>query len=191
MIEHLCEQKMALEDKVKRLEEEQTEMEELLDMNEQLVEGNAELEQDLREELDLAQSATREAIREKETAYEMINDRDQTINKFRDLVQKLQQQIQDLQHRLENESTKPVSALEVLDFQKMFAETKAHTKAIDLELRKIDTQQAGEHVKYLVAYMPESFMTRGGMYVMHKKVQSRNCLGFLLILLTPDANSLS
>ncbi|XP_044734295.1 dynactin subunit 1 isoform X2 [Chrysoperla carnea] len=162
MIEQLGDRKMALEDRVKHLEEELADLEALQDMNEQLVESNAELEQDLREELDLAHAATREAIREKEAAYEIITDREHTINKFRELVQKLQQQLQDLQHRLETESNKPVSALEVLDFKKMFAETKAHTKAIDLELRQIETQQATEHVQYLSAYMPDTFMARGG-----------------------------
>lgn len=163
MIEQLGDRKMALEDRVKHLEEELADLEALQDMNEQLVESNAELEQDLREELDLAHAATREAIREKEAAYEIITDREHTINKFRELVQKLQQQLQDLQHRLETESNKPVSALEVLDFKKMFAETKAHTKAIDLELRQIETQQATEHVQYLSAYMPDTFMARGGL----------------------------
>ena len=45
----------------------------------------------------------------------------------------------------------------------MFAESKAHTWAIDLELRHIDVQQSNQHVQYLVAYMPDTFMSRGGM----------------------------
>lgn len=68
-----------------------------------------------------------------------------------------------MQHRLENETSKPVSALpEILDFRKMFTETKAHTKAIDLELRRVDIEQFQSHIKYLTSYMPESFMNRGG-----------------------------
>jgi dynactin 1 len=45
----------------------------------------------------------------------------------------------------------------------MFTESKAHTKAIDLELRRIDVQQSNQHVQYLAAYMPDTFMSRGGM----------------------------
>lgn len=60
MVVLLGEQKMTLEDKVKKLEEEITELELLQDMNEQLVESNAELEMDLREELDMANASTRE-----------------------------------------------------------------------------------------------------------------------------------
>lgn len=104
-----------------------------------------------------------QASREKEAAFETIADREQTISKFRELVQKLQEQNLELQHRLEKESSKPVSALpEIMDFKKMFTETKAHTRAIDLELRRIEVQQSVQHVKYLSAFMPDIFMNRGG-----------------------------
>lgn len=45
---------------VKLLEEEITELEALEEVHEQLVESNHELEQDLREEVDMAESAKRE-----------------------------------------------------------------------------------------------------------------------------------
>lgn len=51
---------MELEDKVKSLEEEVADLEALQDMNDQLVESNAELEMDLREELDMSNAAARE-----------------------------------------------------------------------------------------------------------------------------------
>lgn len=60
MVVHLGEKRMELEDKVKSLEEEVTDLEALQDMNDQLVESNAELEMDLREELDMANAAARE-----------------------------------------------------------------------------------------------------------------------------------
>lgn len=44
----------------------------------------------------------------------------------------------------------------------MFAESKAYTRAIDLQLRQIELSQANEHVRLLTAYMPDTFMTRGG-----------------------------
>lgn len=65
MVVLLGEQKMSLEEKVKKLEEEIAELELLQDMNDQLVESNAELEMDLREELDMANAATREVIKKK------------------------------------------------------------------------------------------------------------------------------
>lgn len=44
----------------------------------------------------------------------------------------------------------------------MFAETKAHSRAIDLELRRMETQEAQQHIQYLLAYMPDSFLSIGG-----------------------------
>lgn len=163
MVVTLSEQKLTLEDKVVKLQEELAELEALQDMNDQLVESNAELEAELREELDMSQAATRQALRDRDAALETIADREATINKFRELVHKLQEQSLDLQHRLEKETSKPVTMLpEILDFKKMFIETKAHTKAIDFELRRIDVQQLQQHIRYLTSYMPDSFMNRGG-----------------------------
>ncbi|KAF5304178.1 hypothetical protein FQR65_LT08072 [Abscondita terminalis] len=165
MVVLLVEQKLTLEDKVEKLEEEVAELEALHEMNNEIVENNAEIEADLREELDLAHAATREALRDRDAAIETIADRETTIGKFRELVQKLQEQSQDLQSRLEKESNKPVSTLpEIMDFKKMFTETKAHTKAIDLELRRIDIQQLQQHIRYLASFMPDTFMNRGGDY---------------------------
>ncbi|KAF7279198.1 hypothetical protein GWI33_007604 [Rhynchophorus ferrugineus] len=163
MVVLLGEQKLTLEEKVTQLQEEVVELEALQDMNDQLVESNIELEADLREELDMAMAATREALRERDAAMETIADRESTINKFRSLVQQLQEQSLNLQGQLEKETSKPMKALpEIIDFKKMFTETKAHTKAIDLELRRVDVQQLQQHIKYLSAYMPDSFMNRGG-----------------------------
>lgn len=165
MVVLLGEQKLTLEDQVTKLQEDVAELEALQDMNDQLVESNAETEQELREELDMAHANIRKAWRDRDAALEIIADRDNTISKFRDLVQKLQEQSLDLKQRLESESNKPVSALpEILDFKKMFSDTKAHTKAIDLELRRLDVQQLQQHIKYLTAFMPDTFINRGGRY---------------------------
>lgn len=47
----------------------------------------------------------------------------------------------------------------------MFAETKAHSRAIDLELRRMETEEAQQHIQYLLAYMPDSFMSLGGTFI--------------------------
>ncbi|XP_039485865.1 dynactin subunit 1 [Drosophila santomea] len=168
MVEQLAEKKMELEDKVKLLEEEIAQLEALEEVHEQLVESNHELELDLREELDLANGAKKEVLRERDAAIETIYDRDQTIIKFRELVQKLNDQLTDLRDRnssnekesLQDPSLKMVT--ETIDYKQMFAESKAYTRAIDVQLRQIELSQANEHVQMLTAFMPESFMTRGG-----------------------------
>ncbi|CAO1413154.1 unnamed protein product [Diamesa hyperborea] len=163
MVEQLADKKMELEDRVKSLEEEVTELEALEEVHEQLIESNHDLESDLREELDMANAAKREAMREKEAALETVFDRDQTIVKFRGLVQRLNEQGQELREKMNQETkitAKDIIA-ETIDFKQVFAESKAHTRAIDLQLRQIELTQVNEHIKYLLAYMPETFLARG------------------------------
>lgn len=91
--------------------------------------------------------------------------------KFRELVQKLNEQIVDLRERAvaSQESTAAKqykgnanNIVESIDFKQMFAESKAYTRAIDLQLRQIELSQANEHVRLLTAFMPDTFMSRGG-----------------------------
>ena len=91
-------------------------------------------------------------------------DRDQTILKFRELVQKLNEQLTDLRDRAPTEPVKQQNSetiAESIDFKQMFAESKAYTRAIDLQIRQIELSQANEHVRLLTAYMPDTFMCRG------------------------------
>ena len=168
MVETLTEKKFELEDRVKLLEEEVAQLEALEEVHEQLIESNHDLEMDLREELDLAQAAKKEVLRERDAAIETIYDRDQTITKFRELVQKLNEQLIELRDKA-TASNDPKSlqdtqmiSNETVDYKQMFAESKAYTKAIDVQLRQIELTQANEHVQMLSAFMPESFMSRGG-----------------------------
>ena len=58
----------------------------------------------------------------------------------------VQEQNQSLRDALEKETNKPVAAssatAEMIDFKKMFAETKAHSRAIDMELRQCEVEEA-------------------------------------------------
>ncbi|XP_039275802.1 dynactin subunit 1 [Nilaparvata lugens] len=166
MVEQLGQQKLSLEERVKELEEAVNDLEAIQELNDQLQEDSKELESELREEVDLANAATREALKQKEAVLESLADRELTILKFRELVHKLQDQCIDLRAQLERESSSKATIAaaipEIQDFKKMFAETKAHARAIDLELRRIEVLQSQQHIKYLAAYMPDSFMNRGG-----------------------------
>lgn len=108
--------------------------------------------------------------REKDAAIETILDRDQTILKFRELVHKLNEQIVELRDRASNAQDNKIETgknnanqiVEAIDFKQMFAESKAYTRAIDLQLRQIELSQATEHVRLLTSFMPSTFLSRGG-----------------------------
>ena len=76
-------------------------------MSDQLAESSKELELELREELDLALGAARDAQRHRDAALETLADRELTIAKFRELTHQLQEQCLQLQQRVQStESTK-------------------------------------------------------------------------------------
>ncbi|XP_014615435.1 PREDICTED: dynactin subunit 1 isoform X2 [Polistes canadensis] len=169
MVEVLGEKKMALEQKVTELEEAVADLEALQDMSDQLAESSKELELELREELDLALGSARDAHRHRDAALETLADRELTITKFRELTHQLQEQCLQLQERVQTtESTKSITRgaeqqlAEILDFQKTFAESRAQTKAVDLEIRRLDAEEAESHVHYLLSFMSPAFLARGG-----------------------------
>ncbi|XP_033327660.1 dynactin subunit 1 isoform X2 [Megalopta genalis] len=169
MVEVLGEKKMALEEKVAELEEAVSDLEALQDMSDQLAESSKELELELREELDMALGSARDAYRHRDAAMETLADRELTITKFRELTHQLQEQCMQLQQRVQStETSKPgmggaeQQLAEILDFQKTFAETRAQTKAVDLELRRLEAEEARNHVAYLLSFMPPAFLARGG-----------------------------
>jgi dynactin 1 len=171
MVEQLTDRNLALEEKIGELQDAVADLEQLHDMNEELQETARETELELREELDLSRTKIQEMIKERDAIHEMVADRNGTIDKFREVVQQMQESNHQLREALQRETNKPVGAPpEVIDYQKMFTETKTFTKTIDLELRKLDVQQALQHVSYLCTYMPDSFMARGGNFVIYRDV---------------------
>ncbi|KAJ8316867.1 hypothetical protein KUTeg_004771 [Tegillarca granosa] len=165
MVESLTERNLQLEEKIQELEEEKADLETLHEMNEELQENARDTELELREEIDLANAKVVESQRKVDAAHETLADYEGTINKFRELVAHLQDENKDLRGKVETTETKQEApAIEVFDFKTKFAESKAYAKTIDMELRKLEVQQANNHVDMLKSYMPDTFMSRGGDY---------------------------
>ncbi|XP_041989134.1 dynactin subunit 1 isoform X3 [Aricia agestis] len=174
MVEQLAEKKMALEDQVEQLKQDVQELEALQEVHEQLVESNRDLEMDLREELEMAHAATREAVREREAALETIMDRDATIVKFRELVQKMTEQHADLRAQLDSIQAGGARAEEATvtsaegrgspaaELGSLVAASRASTRSIDLQLRALELTQARARADYLAACLPDHFMASGG-----------------------------
>ncbi|XP_030046809.1 dynactin subunit 1 [Microcaecilia unicolor] len=163
MVETLTERNLDLEQKVRELHETVNDLESINEMNDELQENARETELELREQLDMAAVRVREAEKHVEAAQETVADYQQTIKKYRDLTAHLQNLIRDLRNQqaasVEKQQEPP---LEVFDFKIKFAETKAHAKAIEMELRKMEVRQANRHVSLLTTFMPDSFLRHGG-----------------------------
>ncbi|CAG5036980.1 unnamed protein product [Parnassius apollo] len=171
MVEQLAEKKMALEDQVEQLKQDVSELEALQEVHEQLVESNRELEMDLREELEMAHAATREAVREREAALETIMDRDATIVKFRELVHKMTEQYNELRAQLDSkeesirpEQESPGQAVRAspAELGSLVQASRASTRSVDLQLRALELAQARARADMLAACLPDHFMATAG-----------------------------
>ena len=81
----------------------------------------------------------------------------------------MQDTIKDLRSKEAESDQKAESPqIEMFDFKTKFAETKAFAKTIDMELRKLDVNQANTHVSLLQSFMPDSFLNRGGRIALEK-----------------------
>ncbi|KAK3523426.1 hypothetical protein QTP86_032731 [Hemibagrus guttatus] len=163
MVETLTERNLDLEEKVRELRETVSDLEAINEMNDELQENARETELELREQLDLAGARVREANKRVEAAQETVADYQQTINKYRELTTHLQE----VNRELTNQQSATAEQLqqppaELFDFKIKFAETKAYAKAIEMELRKMEVQQANRQVSLLTSFMPDSFLRHGG-----------------------------
>ncbi|XP_054715977.1 dynactin subunit 1-like [Uloborus diversus] len=163
MIELLTERNLALEDRVKELQVLVDDLESMQDVNDQLQETAKETELELREEVDMANAKILEGQRKLEATQEAIADYEQTIKKFREQTEQLKEANHELRMQLQKESdrvemSKPV---EYFDFKVKYAETKAFARAVEMDLRRLEVQEANQHVTYLCAFMPEHFLSRG------------------------------
>ncbi|KAJ6658613.1 hypothetical protein lerEdw1_020001, partial [Lerista edwardsae] len=184
MVEMLTERNLDLEEKVRELRETVGDLEAMNEMNDELQENARETELELREQLDMATARVREAQKRVEAAQETVADYQQTIKKYRELTTHLQvrgslgargggigpwreARTWDVNRELMSQQEASVERQqqpppEMFDFKIKFAETKAHAKAIEMELRQMEVQQANRHVSLLTAFMPDSFLRHGG-----------------------------
>nr|XP_005906780.1 PREDICTED: dynactin subunit 1 isoform X2 [Bos mutus] len=163
MVETLTDRNLDLEEKVRKLKETVGDLEAINEMNDELQENARETELELREQLDMAGAQVRDAQKRVEAAQETVADYQQTIKKYRQLTAHLQ----DVNRALTNQQEASVERQqqpppETFDFKIKFAETKAHAKAIEMELRQMEVAQANRHMSLLTAFMPDSFLRPGG-----------------------------
>nr|CAB3236444.1 dynactin subunit 1 [Phallusia mammillata] len=167
MVESLTDKTLQQEERLMDMEEQIHDLETINEMNEELQENARETELELREEVDLMRAKAREAQRQTEAANEAVGDYQDTIQKFRKLVQELQESNNELRMN-QNEQEEKSDAESVqsqpapFNYQIKMVETKAAARSIDHELRKLEASQANTHSQLLRLFMPATFTRRGG-----------------------------
>ncbi|EME49940.1 hypothetical protein DOTSEDRAFT_77089 [Dothistroma septosporum NZE10] len=163
MIEILGEENENLRTKMNELRGAIEDLEALKELNDELEINHIEAEKQMQEEIDFKDSLLLDRERTAREQQQQLDQADYNINRFRELVTQLQSDLQDL------EASKQISESEaaqlssksraMMDLNRKLQSSAAKTqgKTIDLELRKLDAEQASEHLAIIQLFLPDSF----------------------------------
>lgn len=163
MIEELSDQNMSLREQIDELKITIDDLQSLKELNDELEINHVENEKQLQEVIDFKDSLISEQTRRATQQEETLTDQEYTISRFRELVTNLQSDLEDLR------STKEISEAEaqelsnrskqMMDLNRQLQASASNTKIkmIDMELRKLEAQEAAEHLAIVQLFLPEAF----------------------------------
>ena len=163
MIEELSDQNMSLKEQIDELKITIDDLQSLKELNDELEINHVENEKQLQEVIDFKDSLISEQTRRATQQEETLTDQEYTISRFRELVTNLQSDLEDLR------STKEISEAEaqelsnrskqMMDLNRQLQASASNTKIkmIDMELRKLEAQEAAEHLAIVQLFLPEAF----------------------------------
>ncbi|EME89755.1 uncharacterized protein MYCFIDRAFT_213783 [Pseudocercospora fijiensis CIRAD86] len=163
MIEELTEQNHNLKDKIADLHGVIEDLENLREINDELEINHIETEKQLQEEIDFKDTLLLDRERTAKAQQAQLDQADYNISRFRALVQEMKDHLQDLQASKqisESEAAELSSrsrAMQELNVKLQDSAAKTQVKTIDLELRRLDAEQASEHLAIVQLFLPEAF----------------------------------
>lgn len=163
MIEELTERNGRYEATVSDLRAAIEDLENLKELNDELEINHVEAEKQLQEELDFKDSLMIDRERSAKMQQEALDDRDNTITQFRALVSALQADTADMKASKQITETEAKElesrsrAMLDLNMKLQNSAAKTQVKTIDLELRKLEAQEASEHLAIVQLFLPEAF----------------------------------
>ncbi|KAL2825200.1 dynein associated protein-domain-containing protein [Aspergillus cavernicola] len=163
MIEDLADKNMRYQKEINELNAAIADLEALKEINDELEWNHIEAEKQLQEEIQYRKTLYTDQTQRISQQDEVIEDLEYTLNRFRELVSTLQTDLEDMrvsQQITEVESTNLTArsrAMEDLNLKLQSSAAKAQTKTIDIELERMEAQEATQHLSILKLYLPEYF----------------------------------
>jgi dynactin 1 len=164
MIEELTDRNMSMSEQIEELKATIDDLESLKELNDELEINHVETEKEMQEDLDFKDSIIAEQARRSTQQEEAMEDMEYTLSRFRELVTNLQTDLEDMRasHAVtETESEQLNSrsrAMMDLNLKLQVSAAKTQVKTIDLELRRLDAQEASEHLAIVQLFLPETFL---------------------------------
>lgn len=163
MIEELTEKNMALNEKIDEMRATIEDLESLKELNDELEINHTETEKQLQDEIDFNETLLAEEARKSAVQDGTIQDLEYTVTRFRDLVTNMQSDLEDMRASQQiseteaNELSSRSRAMMDLNMRLQVSASKAQIKAMDLELGKMEAQEASEHLAIVQLFLPEAF----------------------------------
>jgi dynactin 1 len=163
MIEELADKNMRYQEEINELKAAIEDLESLREISDELEYTHIETEKQLQEEIDYRDGVFSEQIRKIAQQDEVIEDLEYTLSRFRELVTNLQGDLEDMrasQQISETEAsdlTTRSRAMMDLNMKLQASVSKAQTKSIDVELNRMEAEEAAHHLSIVKLYLPEYF----------------------------------
>ncbi|KAK4702285.1 dynactin 1, partial [Phenoliferia sp. Uapishka_3] len=163
MLEQLTERNLTLSEKIEEMLVAIEDLEALKELNDELEESHVETEKQMQDEIDLKDLLLREQQARADALEDNVADYEGTVGQFRELVMSLQGDLDQLREHQANQQTESQSltsqsqAMLNLNLKLQSSVLKGQVKTIDLELRRLDAQQAMEHLSIVKPYLLPAF----------------------------------
>jgi dynactin 1 len=163
MIEELADKNMRYQDEINELKAAIEDLESLKEISDEMEYTHIETEKQLQEEIDYREGIFGDQCRKIIQQDEVIVDLEYTLNRFRDLVSNLQTDLEDMR------ATKQLSEAETIENEarqrtmqdlatKLQANTtKSQASFIDVELNRMESEEATQQLSIVKLYLPEYF----------------------------------
>ncbi|QIW98003.1 hypothetical protein AMS68_003521 [Peltaster fructicola] len=163
MIEELTGRNMGLTGRIDELNNTIEDLENLRELNDELEINHIEAEKQLQEEIDFKDALIQDRDTLAKQQQSALDDADYTINRFRELVTQLQSDLQDMRASKQISETEAADlesrsrAMMDLNLRLQTSAAKTQVKTIELELRKMEADEAAEHLGIVQLFLPDSF----------------------------------
>ncbi|RYO90001.1 hypothetical protein DL764_008514 [Monosporascus ibericus] len=163
MIEQLSYEKLAQSEQIQELKAVIEDLEALKEINDELEINHVQNEKEMQEELDFKDAVIAEQIRRATQQDEAIEDMEYTLSRFRELVTNLQTDLEDMRashavNEVESEQLESKSrAMMDLNQKLQISAAKTQIKTIDLELQRMDAQEAQQHLQIVKLFLPDTY----------------------------------
>lgn len=165
MIEELTERNMSMAEEIEEMKAVIEDLEALKELNDELEINHVETEKEMQEDLDFKDTVINEQARRAQEMAEQMGDMEYTLSRFRELVTNLQGDLEDMRasHAVTETEAEKLNmssrAMMDLNMKLQLSAQKTQVKTIELELRRLEAQEASDHLNIVQLFLPEGYAT--------------------------------